>query len=152
MMEYINIVEILQKNWYIFLFMGIFIVGSIVYNIVRLKNTKSSNKNFLAEHPDAAKIFLTTKALITSEAVTVFEVDGVKPQYFFEGGKSGLYVIPGKRTLQMSYTFSRPGIMHRTVTKTYGPATKELLTEANKSYLLGFDREEETFTFSELNT
>jgi hypothetical protein len=42
--------------------------------------------------------------------------------------------------------------MHKVVSKTYGPTTKELLTEANKSYLLGFDREEETFTFSEQNT
>jgi hypothetical protein len=150
-MEYINFTEILQRNWYIFLFMGIFIVGSIVYNFIRLSGAKSSNKIFLAQHPDAAKIFLTTRALITSEAVTVLSVDGIKPQYFFEGGKSGLYVIPGKRTLQMSYSFSRPGILHRTVTKTYGPATKELLTEANKAYLLGFDSKEETFTFSEQN-
>jgi hypothetical protein len=49
----------------------------------------------------------------------------------------------------MSYSSSRPGVIHKTVTQTYGPYTKELIIEANKNYLLGFDRGQETFTFEE---
>jgi hypothetical protein len=49
----------------------------------------------------------------------------------------------------MSYSSSRPGIIHKTVTKTYGPSKKELVIAAGKNYLLGFDREQETFTFEE---
>jgi hypothetical protein len=68
---------------------------------------------------------------------------------FSENLKSGFYVIPGKRMVEMSYSSSRPGIIHKSVTKTYGPYKKELIIAAGKNYLLGFDREQETFTFEE---
>ena len=147
-MDYI--IEVAQKNQYVFIALGLAIVGSIAYGVIRLKILKSSNAAFLAQRPDAAKIYLAVKALITSEAVTVYTVDGERPQSFMEAGKTGLYVIPGKRTVEMSYSHSRPGVLHRAVTHTYGPVTKELETEPGKSYLLGFDRDAENFTFAEM--
>jgi hypothetical protein len=50
----------------------------------------------------------------------------------------------------MSYTHSRPGVIHKNVMTTFGPVKKALVIAANKEYLLGFDRGEETFTFAEL--
>jgi hypothetical protein len=141
--------SVFQQNRYVFIIMGLVIIGTMVFNVVRLRKMKGSNQNFLASHPDAAKIYLTVKALITSEVVTVYGVDGEGPQFFAEGAKSGFYVIPGSRTVEMSYTHSRPGVLHKNVTQTYGPVKKELVVEANKTYLLGFDRDQETFTFEE---
>jgi hypothetical protein len=149
-MDISSLQTIFEQNKYVFTIMGIVIVGSIVFNIVRLGKTKASNRNFLADHPDAAKVYLTTKALITSEAVTVYTVEGEKPQNFFETGKTGFYLSPGKSTVEISYTHSRPGVLHKNVTETFGPVKKELVTEANKSYLLGFDRKDNTFTFEEI--
>jgi len=141
--------SVFQQNRYVFVVMCLVIFGTLVFNIVRLRQMKGANQNFLKVHPDAAKIYLTVKALITSEVVTVFGVDGEGPQLFAEGAKSGFYVIPGSRIVEMSYTYSRPGVLHKNVTQTYGPVKKELAVEASKTYRLGFDRDQETFTFEE---
>jgi hypothetical protein len=142
-----NIMEIIQNNLYVFLVMGAAIVVSIVYSVVRLNNMKSTNKSFLSQHPDAAKVYLTTKALITAEAVTVHSVNDAAPIHFSEGGKTGFYVVPGKSTVAVSYTYSRPGVMHKTVTTSTDVVQKVPETEPRASYLLGFDRKAENFTF-----
>jgi hypothetical protein len=149
-MDYANLQAIFQQNKYVFIVMGIVIFGTIIFNIVRMGKMKSSNQRFLIEHPDAARVYLTTKALITSEAVTVTSVNGEKPEYFAEAAKSGFYLIPGSRLVEMTYTHNRPGVIHKNVTTTFGPVKKELTVAANKKYLLGFDRKEEIFTFTEL--
>jgi hypothetical protein len=142
--------SVFYQNRYVFLLMGIAFLSSIIFNVVRSKKLKTAGQNFLAEHPEAVKVYLTTKALITTEAVTVHGVDGKRPSPFIENGKSGFYTIPGKKMVEMSYTYSRPGLLHKTVTQTVGPVKKELVIDMNKSYLLGFDRQEETFTFEEI--
>jgi hypothetical protein len=142
--------SVFSQNRPVFLLMGAVFAGCIIFNIVRLKKMKTSGQNFLAEHPDAVKIYLTVKAFITAEAVTVHTIDGGSPSPFIEKGKSGFFAVPGKRIAEMSYTYSRPGLLHKTVTQTIGPAKKELLVEAGKNYRLGFDRTDETFTFEEL--
>jgi hypothetical protein len=139
-----------QQNGYIFLLMIIVSLGCIGFTLVRNKKMKTSGQNFLAEHPEAVKVYLSVKALITSEMVTVYTADGEIPSRFIENGKSGFYAIPGKRTVEMSYTYSRPGLLHKTVTQTIGPVKKELVIEGNKNYRLGFNRQEETFTFEEI--
>ncbi len=48
-----------------------------------------------------------------------------------------------------SYSYTRPGVIHKSVTKTTGVVQKTLEVEAYKSYLLGFDRKAEEFTFEE---
>jgi Trk-type K+ transport system membrane component len=149
-MNSIDFQAIFQQNKIIFIIMGLVILGSIVFNIIRMRNMKSSNQRFLLDHPDVAKVYLTTKALITSEAVIVTAVDGETPEYFAETGKTGFYAIPGSRLVEMTYTYNRPGLIHKNVTTTFGPAKKELAIAANKTYLLGFDRKEETFTFDEM--
>ena len=95
-------------------------------------------------------MYLTTRAFISSEAVTVISVDKEAPRLFMEGGKSGFYALPGGRTVEMQYTYSRPGIIHKNVMTTYGPASKELQLDSGKSYILGFDRDAENFTFAEM--
>jgi hypothetical protein len=142
-----NYLDLLQKNWYIVIAMGVIIIGSFVFNIARMKKAKASNMDFLARQPDAAKIYLTTKALVTSEAVTVQSVNGGVPQIFYEKAKTGFYIAPGKNTVEMIYTYNRPGILHKNVTESTGVVKKELETEPNGCYVLGYDRKENAFTF-----
>jgi hypothetical protein len=142
--------SVFYQNRYIFLVMGIASLACIIFSVVRSRKLKISGQNFLAAHPDAARVYLTVKAFITAEAVTVHAVDGEIPGSFMEGGKTGFYAVPGKRTVEMSYTYSRPGFFHKTVTHTIGPVKRELVIDADKNYLLGFNRREETFTFEEI--
>jgi hypothetical protein len=142
--------SVFYQNRYVFLLMGIVFAGCIIFNVIRSKKLKTSGQNFLAEHPDAVRVYLTVKAFITAEAVTVHTIDGEGPSLFIENGKSGFYAVPGKRMAEMSYTYSRPGILHKTVTHTVGPVKKEWVIDADKNYLLGFNRQNETFTFEEI--
>jgi hypothetical protein len=140
---------IFQQNKTVFMFMALVIAGTFIFNAIRMKKLKSSNRDFLQANPNAAKVYLTAKAFITSEAVTVISVDGEDPQLFMEGGKSGFYAVPGSRAVEMQYAYNRPGVIHKNVMTTYGPVKKELLIESGKSYILGFDRDAENFTFTE---
>ena len=142
--------EVIQNNLYVFIAMGAAIVISIVYSIVRMGKMKATNKSFLASHPDAAKIYVTNKALATTEAVTIYAVNGGTPNHFVDGGKTGFYVVPGHSAVQMSYTYSRPGILYKTVTKSTDVVERILETHPRKSYMLGFDRKQEDFTFEEV--
>jgi heme/copper-type cytochrome/quinol oxidase subunit 2 len=138
-----------MNNMLTFAVIGVVIAVSVVYNVVKFKSLKETKQKYLEEHPDAAKVYLSLKALVALGSVTVHSVDGGEPAFFMENVKRGFYAMPGKRTVEMSYSYSRPGVIHKHVTQTYGPYKKELVIEPDKNYLLGFDREQETFTFAE---
>lgn len=144
-----DFMAIFQQNKIVFIFMGLIIIGTFIFNSIRMKKMKSSNQDFLRDHPNAAKVYLTTRALITSEAVTVITVDDEAPRLFMEKTKTGFYALPGTRTVQMQYAYNRPGVLYKNVMTSYGPVKKELAIDAGKSYILGFDRKAETFTFAE---
>ena len=143
--------QIIQQNLYVFCAMAIAMVVSIVYVIIKNKSMKESGASFLKSYPDAARVFLTAKALITSEAVTVYSVNGGEPSRFVDGGKTGFYLVPGSSKVEISYSYTRPGVLHKTVTTSTDVVEKILETEPNQSYMLGFDRKEECFTFEIFN-
>jgi hypothetical protein len=147
-----------------------FAVVSTYMGRVRLQKAEASNKAFLEKYPNAAKVYPYSRASITSEAVRIHSVDGELPEFFYETGKlngiaaivagiiagitgngsnSGFYLKPGTSTVEMSYYHNRPGIMYKNVTSTTDAIKKELAVEANKKYLLGFDRKENVFTLEE---
>ena len=142
--------EFLSQYGVFFLYIGgvsAIFIGVAIFNYKKMKNTTAK---FLTENPNASKVFLTTKGFITSEAVTVHTVNDTKPILFTDKGKSGFYSIPGDVKVEISYSYTRPGIMYKTVTTSTDMVTKVLKTEPNKSYLLGFNRKEESFTFEEI--
>ena len=142
-----------------FIVVIVFVV--VAYTISRNMARKAAGNTgeFLTRHPDAVKIYLSTKIGIITEGVAVASVDGELPALFTEGGvlgiqgfpgsKSGLYVEPGTRTLELQYTRNRPGLMYKNVTTSTGLVKKEFVVEAGKTYTLGFDRKNENFTFEE---
>ena len=150
-MEGFSFETFVSQYWYYLVVFGVMIVGSIVYNIVYFKKMKKGVANYLEENPDSAKVYLTTKALITSEAVQVHSINNELPANFVEKGKTGFYLKPGDNTAEISYTYTRPGVMYKTVTKSTDVVKKELTVLPNKSYLIGFDRKAEDFTFEEIS-
>jgi hypothetical protein len=136
----------------------------------RLQKLEASNKIFLEKYPGAAKVYPYSRASISSEAVRVHSVEGELPEFFYEAGTSsgivpaiaavianitgnsntsGFYLKPGISTVEISYYHNRPGIFYKNVTTTTDTVKKELNTEPNKKYRLGFDRKAETFTLEE---
>jgi hypothetical protein len=138
-----------MNNILTFIVIGVVIAISVVFNVTKFKSLKKTKQNYLEKHPDAVKVYLSLKTLVALGSVTVHSVDGDEPAFFMENVKRGFYAMPGNRMVEMSYSQSRPGIIHKSVTKTYGPYKKELIIEPNKNYLLGFDGGQETFTFVE---
>jgi hypothetical protein len=128
------------------------VIGVVWYmNMQRVQKTKADSREFLAQHPEAAKIYLASRALISSEAVVVATVDGEPPHSFYENRKSGLYVTPGRHTLELNYTHNRPGFFHKNVSSSTGFVKQDVEAEANTSYNLGFDRDADNFTFEKVS-
>jgi hypothetical protein len=149
----------------------LFAVVGTAMGRARLQKLEVSNKIFLEKYPDAAKVYPYSRASITSEAVRVHSVDGELPEYFYEAGKSGgitaviaagiagitgnsnntgFYLKPGTSAVEISYYHNRPGVFYKNVTTTTDTVKRELKTEPNGKYLLGFDRKAETFTLEEI--
>jgi hypothetical protein len=154
---------------FIVAFLAVAYVVSTTMNRTRLQKQEASNKVFLEKYPDAAKVYPYSWMSITSEAVQVHSVDGEPPEFFYEAGKlngiagiigsitgngnsTGFYLKPGTTTVEISYYHNRPGILYKNVTTSTDAIKKELQVEPHKTYRLGFDRKEETFTLEESAT
>jgi hypothetical protein len=152
----------------LFIVVIVILIGGVgtVMSRARLQKAEASNKVFLEKYPDAAKVYSYSRSAIVSEAVQVYTVDGAPPEFFYDAGKSngiaaiiagitgknttaGFYLKPGTSTVELSYYHNRPGIFYKNVTTTTDAVKKELEVEANKKYLLGFDRKTNTFTLEE---
>lgn len=142
-----QVLNIISENKMTFIIFAVVCVLSFIINMANYKKRKQRSAGLLEEHPDAAKVYLTSKAFITSEAVTVSLVNGQEPHFFYEGTKTGFYAAPGIVEAEITYTYSRPGVTAKTVTKTYGPVVKRLELEPYGQYFMGFDKDEETFIF-----
>ena len=140
-----------QNGKYLIYVAGI-VVFSLVWMIVANKRNKGKKKGYLEKYPDAARVFLTSKTRIASEAVSVYLVDDEIPVLFTEGLKSGFYVKAGISIIEISYSHTRPGVIYKSVTSSTGSVKQQIETEPYKSYILGFDKKEEEFTFSEIDT
>lgn len=136
---------------YTFVIIGVVFVVALIVNIVLMKKRKHATDAFLANHPDAAKVFPSVKVTaVTQGSVTIHSVDGEAATMAVEKTKYFLYVIPGTRILEASFSSSRPGVMHKTVTKTWGPAKLEVDIKPNGRYELQFDKETESFQLVEI--
>lgn len=112
---------------------------------------KKIAQDYLAKHPDAAKVYLKTgmKSWYSSEVTTVFFVNGEEPVHFYEGMSQGILLLPGRNVLDVAAGSTRPGILHKNVTTQVEPSKQEVEAEPGKSYTLGFNFKEEHYVFEE---
>ena len=128
-------------------FMILYLIGAGIY----MKNNKNKVNKWLAENPDAVKVYLESKVgLITSKTLQIISVGLDHPMLFNEGMKHGFYLVPGKHVVESKFSTTRPGVLSRTVTTTYGPTKQELEVEAGKTYDYSFNLKEEQYEFSEI--
>ena len=142
-----DILVFINQYWYVLAIFGGFLVFYIVFSIILKKKARRGADNFLQKYPQAAKIYLSSRVGITNEIVQVLSVNDETPTTFYKGSKSGVYAPPGIVSLQADYSYQRPSVMYKSVTKSTGITKVNVETLPNKSYILGYDRKEEKFTF-----
>lgn len=69
---------------------------------------------------------------------------------FMETAGYVIYAIPGDLELEVSYTYTRPDVLHKTVTTTWESSKVEVPPESGKEYSLTFEKKEEQFNLSEI--
>lgn len=129
-------------------FMAFYLIAMILY----MRYKKNQGKNWEAQNPHGSKIYIKSKSIVVkTDGIYIHSVDGEKPLTFVEGTKTGLYVLPGKHVIEATFTSSRPGIVHKTVTTSYGPLKVEVHIESRKAYGLSFNEDSQGFEFEEVN-
>ncbi len=131
------------------IFMAAFVTISVVFMVIKMKKNKSAKEDFLAQHPDAAKIYAMRKGVVTSDTLTIHLVDDALPVALTEAGANGIYIAPGEHKIQISSTYTRPGVMYRSVSQSTGTVDKIVTIKPYAEYDLTFDRKEGTFSFDE---
>lgn len=151
--------EVLQQIWeqgstqiiIIAIVMVVWMVGMIIYFNVRKKNTTGKESNFLEQYPSAAKVYLSRDKNNGYAIVKVHSVDGEKPVEFPDLKYPGFYLKPGKNSCEISFEYSEYVSKKRTITHSTGIVKKAIEVEANKSYLLTFDIDNNEFVFELYN-
>ncbi|MGF7110341.1 hypothetical protein [Treponema pedis] len=144
----------LGPTMYYIVIVPIFFIAIAIFSFIKMKNNKARTANWLSEHQNAVKVYINKNANImdlSMPGLTVHTTDGELPITFTEGITSGFYLTPGTHIIESSFSKSRPGIMYRKVTTTYGPSKQEVSVEAFKTYNYRFDKKEETYIFEEIN-
>lgn len=132
---------------YAYIVIAIFILAA-VFSFVSIKMNQKALTKWLAEHPNAVKIELSSGNNVITQKQLYARVISGEAAIFNEKAKYIVCADPGDIVLEVTYTYTRPGVLHKTVTTTWGPAKVELNVEKGKDYLLSFDKKEEQFKLS----
>ena len=133
--------------------MQIFIIGGIIaimiaitiFNIIFLKKGQEADKKFREENPDISTIKFYASSHIVSSATTVYTVDEKIPRYSKASFKGYIFIEEGEHILSVGASFTRPGIMYKTVTTNVGPTDIKVKIEKRKDYILKYDKKEGFF-------
>lgn len=132
---------------YAYIVIAIFILAA-VFSFVSIKMNQKALTKWLAEHPNAVKIELSSGNNVITQKQLYARVISGEAAIFNEKAKYIVCADPGDIVLEVTYTYTRLGVLHKTVTTTWGPAKVELNVERGKDYLLSFDKKEEQFKLS----
>ena len=132
---------------YAYVVIAIFILAA-VFSFVSIKMNKKALAKWLAAHPDAVKIELSSGNNVITQKQLYARVISGEAAIFNEKAKYIVCADPGDIVLEVTYTYTRPGVLYKNVTTTWGPAKVELNIEKGKDYLLSFDKKEEQFKLS----
>ena len=132
---------------YAYVVIAIFILAA-VFSFVSIKMNKKALTKWLAEHPNAVKIELSSGNNVITQKQLYARVISGEAAIFSEKAKYIVCADPGDIVLEVTYTYTRPGVLYKNVTTTWGPAKVELNVERGKDYLLSFDKKEEQFKLS----
>lgn len=142
--------EFLRQYWYIALVVVVMVLYYILY-FVTYRKMQNKSKDWFVNNKDAAKVMIDLNSgIVTSSKIYILSVDGEKPIIEINKNKQVLGLLPGTHVIESKFSYTRPGVIHRNVTKTWGPSKQEVTVEANKTYNYYFDKDQERYFFEEI--
>lgn len=123
----------------------------IIWMISYMNKRKKKQQGWWDAHPGAVKVYLRSSyGMLTSNSITGHVIRGEAcPGIVSEGMNQVFYAMPGELEVELTYEYTRPGVLHKNVTQVWGPTKLSLQLEAGKTYSLTFDKEKETFVLAE---
>ncbi len=136
--------DFIQENLQWILLVGGFFIVYIIAMFVYTRQRRRKQEQFEVENPETARVFIKANA---SESFVISAIDEEPPIYFYKGTKRGFYLNSGAHVLTLSYSHTRPGVVHRSVTQSFAESKVEIKVESRKDYELSFNRKESRYVF-----
>lgn len=124
-----------------------FAVAFIFY--IKWKRNKEVDK-WLLENKYARKVYLETVVGVNSRIIQVQNVNGEKPKIKSLKGQNILYLNPGRNTIKLTCSCTRPDVLRKSVTTIYGPIEMDMDIEHYVDYKITFDKKSNKFIVSEI--
>ena len=124
-----------------------FAVAFIFY--IKWKRNKDVDK-WLLENKYARKVYLETVVGVNSSIIQVQNVNGEKPKIKSLKGQNILYLNPGRNTIKLTCSCTRPDVLRKSVTTIYGPIEMDMDIEHYVDYKITFDKKSNKFIVSEI--
>ena len=125
----------------------VFAVAFIFY--IKWKRNKEVDK-WLLENKYARKVYLETVVGVNSRIIQVQNVNGEKPKIKSLKGQNILYLNPGRNTIKLTCSCTRPDVLRKSVTTIYGPIEMDMDIEHYVDYKITFDKKSNKFIVSEI--
>ncbi len=125
----------------------VFAVAFIFY--IKWKRNKDVDK-WLLENKYARKVYLETVVGVNSRIIQVQNVNGEKPKIKSLKGQNILYLNPGRNTIKLTCSCTRPDVLRKSVTTIYGPIEMDMDIEHYVDYKITFDKKSNKFIISEI--
>lgn len=125
----------------------VFAVAFIFY--IKWKRNKDVDK-WLLENKYARKIYLETVVGVNSRIIQVQNVNGEKPKIKSLKGQNILYLNPGRNTIKLTCSCTRPDVLRKSVTTIYGPIEMDMDIEHYVDYKIAFDKKSNKFIVNEI--
>lgn len=136
-----------MSNKIVLLFFAAMVVIYVPWTIRNMKKAKKTAGDFEAQNPTAARVILMG---VVTGTITVNSVNEEPPVFFQDGVRHGFFLLPGENVVNVEYSWTRPGIVHKTVTNVIGPENIKLAAEPGKTYHLEYNKKEERYEFTEV--
>lgn len=124
-----------------------FAVAFIFY--IKWKRNKDVDK-WLLENKYARKIYLETIVGVNSRIIQVQNVNGEKPKIKSLKGQNILYLNPGRNTIKLTCSCTRPDVLRKSVTTIYGPIEMDMDIDHYVDYKITFDKKSNKFIVNEI--
>ncbi len=123
-----------------------FAVAFIFY--IKWKRNMDVDK-WLVENKYARKVYLETVVGVNSRIIQVQNVNGEKPMIKSLKGQNILYLNPGRNTIKLTCSCTKPDVLRKSVTTIYGPIEMDLDIEHYVDYKITFDKKNNKFIIGE---
>lgn len=139
----------MDDNTIILLCLGVIVFSIAFIFYVKWKRNKDVDK-WLIENKYARKVYLDSSIGIKSLVVQVQKVNGEKPKIKTIKGKNILYLLPGRNTVSVLCSYTRPDVLRKSVTSVYGPIDVDMDIEHYVDYRISFDLDNNKFIINEI--